>query len=318
MNNNNTIDLTGDDNDDEYSFVAIPATESIGNDHADANNADANNADAAANDDAINIDTATDDTANDNDNAANDNDNDNAANDNEEEEEEEDEDEEDLYATTMCFQCGGGRHSRSILLCDGCDKGCHTWCALPRVTGIPKGDWFCHECKPELLIGLPTSGRGRGQGRGRGRGSGQGRGRGRGRGQGRGRGRGRGLPGSSGRSGGGGDLVPRHALLDGALFGSHAVAVDTRAPRSHRRVHGEPPAKNRQGWPTYKAAEATAQEGQAPRAHADDGTWSPFVPPRLKRLLPRIQGEHRNGGGHGICFLDFFILSLGDCGAAGN
>lgn len=32
-----------------------------------------------------------------------------------------------------------------MLLCDGCDAGCHLKCAGLR--RVPKGDWFCGACE---------------------------------------------------------------------------------------------------------------------------------------------------------------------------
>lgn len=34
----------------------------------------------------------------------------------------------------------------SLLLCDNCDKGYHTYCLNPPIEEIPEGDWFCPEC----------------------------------------------------------------------------------------------------------------------------------------------------------------------------
>ena len=33
-----------------------------------------------------------------------------------------------------------------MLLCDGCDKGYHTYCVVPAIEVVPEGDWFCPEC----------------------------------------------------------------------------------------------------------------------------------------------------------------------------
>jgi hypothetical protein len=49
----------------------------------------------------------------------------------------------------VCTVCSSGRSARSILLCDGCDKGYHTYCLTPRVEAIPKGKWFCPKCALE-------------------------------------------------------------------------------------------------------------------------------------------------------------------------
>ncbi|PBL02905.1 hypothetical protein ARMGADRAFT_955558 [Armillaria gallica] len=43
----------------------------------------------------------------------------------------------------ICLQDDNGT---SMLLCDGCDCGFHTFCLTPRVKSIPKGQWYCHAC----------------------------------------------------------------------------------------------------------------------------------------------------------------------------
>ncbi|XP_045155339.1 bromodomain adjacent to zinc finger domain protein 2B isoform X10 [Echinops telfairi] len=45
-----------------------------------------------------------------------------------------------------CQVCRKGDNEELLLLCDGCDKGCHTYCHRPRITTIPDGDWFCPAC----------------------------------------------------------------------------------------------------------------------------------------------------------------------------
>ncbi|CAH1242000.1 BAZ2B [Branchiostoma lanceolatum] len=46
----------------------------------------------------------------------------------------------------FCQFCRKGDNEAQLLLCDGCDKGFHTYCVKPRMTGIPDGDWFCSVC----------------------------------------------------------------------------------------------------------------------------------------------------------------------------
>lgn len=36
-----------------------------------------------------------------------------------------------------------------MLLCDGCDDSYHTFCLMPPLTEIPKGDWRCPKCVAE-------------------------------------------------------------------------------------------------------------------------------------------------------------------------
>ncbi|KAM8856300.1 bromodomain adjacent to zinc finger domain protein 2B-like isoform 2-T4 [Spinachia spinachia] len=45
-----------------------------------------------------------------------------------------------------CQLCRKGDNEELLLLCDGCDKGCHTYCQIPRITTVPDGDWFCPTC----------------------------------------------------------------------------------------------------------------------------------------------------------------------------
>ncbi|XP_077176056.1 bromodomain adjacent to zinc finger domain protein 2B isoform X7 [Paroedura picta] len=45
-----------------------------------------------------------------------------------------------------CQICRKGDNEELLLLCDGCDKGCHTYCHRPKINTIPDGDWFCPAC----------------------------------------------------------------------------------------------------------------------------------------------------------------------------
>uniref|UniRef100_A0A4W6CDG9 Bromodomain adjacent to zinc finger domain 2B n=1 Tax=Lates calcarifer TaxID=8187 RepID=A0A4W6CDG9_LATCA len=45
-----------------------------------------------------------------------------------------------------CLLCQKGDNEELLLLCDGCDKGCHTYCHKPKITTVPDGDWFCPTC----------------------------------------------------------------------------------------------------------------------------------------------------------------------------
>jgi len=46
-----------------------------------------------------------------------------------------------------CQFCHSGDKEDQLLLCDGCDKGYHTYCFRPPMDNIPDGDWFCYECR---------------------------------------------------------------------------------------------------------------------------------------------------------------------------
>ncbi|GLH00900.1 LOW QUALITY PROTEIN: Homeotic protein female sterile [Gryllus bimaculatus] len=45
-----------------------------------------------------------------------------------------------------CQFCHSGDNEDKLLLCDGCDKGYHTYCFRPKMEQIPDGDWYCFEC----------------------------------------------------------------------------------------------------------------------------------------------------------------------------
>ncbi|XP_073984371.1 bromodomain adjacent to zinc finger domain 2B toutatis isoform X5 [Rhodnius prolixus] len=49
-------------------------------------------------------------------------------------------------AQTNCQFCHSGDNEDKLLLCDGCDKGYHTYCFKPKMENIPEGDWYCHQC----------------------------------------------------------------------------------------------------------------------------------------------------------------------------
>ncbi|CAK9294898.1 unnamed protein product [Gordionus sp. m RMFG-2023] len=46
----------------------------------------------------------------------------------------------------FCQFCLMGYDEDKLLLCDGCDRGYHTYCFKPKMEIIPKGDWFCYQC----------------------------------------------------------------------------------------------------------------------------------------------------------------------------
>uniref|UniRef100_A0AAR2LRS7 [histone H3]-trimethyl-L-lysine(4) demethylase n=1 Tax=Pygocentrus nattereri TaxID=42514 RepID=A0AAR2LRS7_PYGNA len=52
----------------------------------------------------------------------------------------------DLY---MCMACGRGDEEDRLLLCDGCDDSYHTFCLIPPLQDVPKGDWRCPKCIAE-------------------------------------------------------------------------------------------------------------------------------------------------------------------------
>lgn len=55
--------------------------------------------------------------------------------------------------TTMvqtCLVCRKGDNDEFLLLCDGCDRGCHIYCHRPKMEAVPEGDWFCAVCLAQV------------------------------------------------------------------------------------------------------------------------------------------------------------------------
>uniref|UniRef100_A0A8C5BXI1 [histone H3]-trimethyl-L-lysine(4) demethylase n=1 Tax=Gadus morhua TaxID=8049 RepID=A0A8C5BXI1_GADMO len=52
----------------------------------------------------------------------------------------------DLY---LCLVCGRGDEEERLLLCDGCDDSYHTFCLIPPLQDVPRGDWRCPKCVAE-------------------------------------------------------------------------------------------------------------------------------------------------------------------------
>ncbi|XP_058915070.1 lysine-specific demethylase 5B isoform X1 [Kogia breviceps] len=68
----------------------------------------------------------------------------------------------DLY---VCLLCGSGNDEDRLLLCDGCDDSYHTFCLIPPLHDVPKGDWRCPKClaqecsKPQEAFGFEQAAR---------------------------------------------------------------------------------------------------------------------------------------------------------------
>uniref|UniRef100_H2V455 Bromodomain adjacent to zinc finger domain 2B n=1 Tax=Takifugu rubripes TaxID=31033 RepID=H2V455_TAKRU len=56
-----------------------------------------------------------------------------------------------------CQMCKKGDNEDLLLLCDGCDKGCHTYCHKPKISTIPEGDWYCPACISKASGSSPKS-----------------------------------------------------------------------------------------------------------------------------------------------------------------
>uniref|UniRef100_A0A8C9VU40 [histone H3]-trimethyl-L-lysine(4) demethylase n=1 Tax=Scleropages formosus TaxID=113540 RepID=A0A8C9VU40_SCLFO len=60
----------------------------------------------------------------------------------------------------VCLVCGSGTDEDRLLLCDGCDDSYHTFCLIPPLHDVPKGDWRCPKClalecnKPQEAFGF--------------------------------------------------------------------------------------------------------------------------------------------------------------------
>ena len=50
----------------------------------------------------------------------------------------------------MCQVCSKGNSEECMLLCDGCDDSYHTYCLIPPLISVPKGDWRCPCCVAEV------------------------------------------------------------------------------------------------------------------------------------------------------------------------
>lgn len=51
----------------------------------------------------------------------------------------------------MCLLCGSGNDEDRLLLCDGCDDSYHTFCLIPPLHDVPKGDWRCPQCLAQVI-----------------------------------------------------------------------------------------------------------------------------------------------------------------------
>lgn len=52
-----------------------------------------------------------------------------------------------------CLVCRKGDNDEFLLLCDGCDRGCHIYCHRPKMESVPEGDWFCAVCLAQQVEG---------------------------------------------------------------------------------------------------------------------------------------------------------------------
>ena len=45
-----------------------------------------------------------------------------------------------------CEVCADGGREHELVLCDGCDRGWHIGCMVPRLRTVPTGEWYCSDC----------------------------------------------------------------------------------------------------------------------------------------------------------------------------
>ena len=56
----------------------------------------------------------------------------------------------------VCHMCMRGDGEEAMLLCDGCDDAFHTYCLIPPLPEVPKGDWRCPKCVAAVSLLLNT------------------------------------------------------------------------------------------------------------------------------------------------------------------
>lgn len=57
----------------------------------------------------------------------------------------------DQVKATRCEVCKSAGRERLMLLCDGCDRGFHTFCLSPPLNAVPDGDWLCKSCSKRAV-----------------------------------------------------------------------------------------------------------------------------------------------------------------------
>lgn len=57
----------------------------------------------------------------------------------------------------VCLVCGSGGDEDRLLLCDGCDDSYHTFCLIPALHDVPKGDWRCPKCLAQVRLHFSES-----------------------------------------------------------------------------------------------------------------------------------------------------------------
>lgn len=57
-----------------------------------------------------------------------------------------------------CEKCGYPDAEHLMVLCDGCQKGTHTYCMSPPISEVPTGSYWCRNCQEHRAIMLPPAG----------------------------------------------------------------------------------------------------------------------------------------------------------------
>ncbi|GHP02045.1 hypothetical protein PPROV_000080100 [Pycnococcus provasolii] len=54
----------------------------------------------------------------------------------------------------VCEVCADGGREHELILCDGCNRGCHIGCMEPPQSVVPTGEWFCRTCRSDFDFDL--------------------------------------------------------------------------------------------------------------------------------------------------------------------
>ena len=54
--------------------------------------------------------------------------------------------ESDTESEITCMVCGSTNDDEKLMLCDSCDNAQHTFCCVPKLNIVPKGDFHCSDC----------------------------------------------------------------------------------------------------------------------------------------------------------------------------
>jgi hypothetical protein len=63
----------------------------------------------------------------------------------------------DILAELACVVCLSAAQEKKMLLCDSCPAAYHMFCLQPKLTKVPKGDWYCPACRPLPPANTATS-----------------------------------------------------------------------------------------------------------------------------------------------------------------